>query len=113
VTDREQFDLVATHNWDDGVAAMSPFLRAPGCALEVAVLAYWRLEGPWNDGTGAGPEDRLLNDLSARIARGELKPVGIPYDPVEEGRLSRTQVQLLRKSGVPAIFFGPFAEAGK
>jgi hypothetical protein len=103
---REQFDFVRAYNWDDGVSAILPIINSDDCALEMAVLAYWRLEGPWN--ISASVERDLCALLVESIINGKYKPMGIEYDPASDSNLSKVQIYQLKNAGIPSLLFGPF-----
>lgn len=43
----EQYAFVDQVNWDDELEPITAILHSETRALETALLAFWRLEGPW------------------------------------------------------------------
>lgn len=105
-----QFQFLRDLNWNDGLGAAAEILKSPSCSLEAAVLAFWRLEGPWFYPTNLRDDEqcRLIELVARRVLGNELSSQGIAYDPVEDNQLSKVQVRKLVEAGLPTIFLGPF-----
>jgi hypothetical protein len=104
------FRTLRDFNWDDDLSEVAPALQSPDCALECAVLAFWRLEGPWHY-IGELPIHEhagLVRDLAARILKGDLRTAGIAYDPTQDQQLSKVQVRKLLQAGLPEVFLRTF-----
>jgi hypothetical protein len=81
----EQFKFVAEFNWDDSLEPIEQILDSPVCVFETALLAFWRLEGPWYY-TGV----QRHHHYSSLIDRSSQAPSGTTVDaPV--GRLPRSR----------------------
>jgi hypothetical protein len=108
MTAEEQFRFVAEFNWDNSLEPIEQILDSPVCAFETALLAFWRLEGPWYY-TGAQRHHHyslLLDRLAKDIEANRYRRSGISYNPMTEQRLSKVQVYKLRRAGLPDVFFG-------
>jgi hypothetical protein len=111
MTTEEQFQFVEAFNWDDPWQPVLEILASPECALETALLAFWRLDGPWHivNAPSSVPTHMArwvstVEQLSRDIQVGRYHAAGIGYDPIADNQLSRTQLYRLSKAGLPPVF---------
>jgi hypothetical protein len=112
VTAQEQFAFVTSFNWDDPLEPIVAILGSTHCSLETALLAFWRLEGPWRitDPLSVGSHPLLsrwavtVDQLARDIQAGRYRSAGIGYDAIEDNQLSRVQLHKLAKAGLPQVF---------
>lgn len=108
----EQFAFVDEYNWDDGLEPINSILLSDSCALETALLAFWRADGPFlfvgeiKEEKTYGPFTRWLAD---QIRNGRYARKLDGFDPMNSEGISKTQIYKLRKAGLPEVFFGNVA----
>jgi len=110
MTPEQAFKLVYEYNWDDGVENVLPIISEPSCEFATALLAYWRLEGPYFFQGGHHPgheHEALLDKLYSQLVRGHFQHGGARFDPVREYSLSRVDLHKFRKVGLPEELVEP------
>lgn len=104
----DQFAFVQSFNWDDGFSPIREVLKKKDCALETALLAFWRAEGPWAyiEGTEDDAQREFVQWLAERILGGFYQPKLGGFDPKESEGVSAVQLLKLTKARLPTVFLG-------
>ncbi len=103
----QKHEWVAQHNWDDGFDPIWPIVDDEETEFATALMIYWRLDGPWFV-DGSSDEAKQLHDtVVERLTTGFYSNRHLKYYPVEDNRLSKTQVYKLLKAGIPDELISP------
>jgi len=102
---------IIDYNWDDGLEPIRPVVDSPDTELATALLIYWRLEGPYMASSKPDDASRMNATVRERIVGGYYRRGELRYDPIEDNRLSRTQVYKLEREGIPPVLLGRTGES--
>jgi len=97
---------IIEYNWDDGLVPIRAVVDSPDTQLATALLIYWRLEGPYMAASKPDDATRLNATVRERIVSGYYRQGDLRYDPIEDNRLSLTQVYKLERAGIPPVLLG-------
>jgi hypothetical protein len=103
-------EWVKLYNWDDGLVPIWPIVDSNETEHATALMIYWRLEGPYSvakPGCITAGARQCLDLVRERLLAGFYRKGKLRYDPIADNQLSRTQVHLLRKGGVPDELIQP------
>lgn len=103
----ELHQWVADYNWDNGLAPIWPIVESKETEFGTALMIYWRLEGPYLE-TRSHETNRLHAAVKERLLAGYYRVGTIPYDPVADNQISKTQLYNLKKSGIPKELIDPY-----
>jgi hypothetical protein len=100
MTSEQLHAFVVHYNWDDGFAAPGAVLEHRECERGTALHIYYALGGPFDDQQAKGDQRVFLDEVKARLLRGDLPERDVAYDPITDWQINKLQLLKLQRGGV-------------